>query len=806
MYKEVYVPVDNSDYSNQACVIGVDVARKFGGRVAGSHAYAAKMHDVRFRQMESGLPEEFRDEDEMQRQRKIHDQLITKGLEIITDSYIDVLEPLCEKHDIELVRRSLEGKNFKVIADDVNEGDYDLVVMGAMGMAAVKDTVLGSVTERVSRRLESADCLIVKDLDRNPFEHIVVTVDGSPKSLGGLKHAIDLASEFGGTVEAISVFDPYFHYAMFHSIAGVLSSKAQKVFRFKEQEKLHEEIIDSGLAKIYTAHLEVARKIAEDEGVDLKTTLLAGKPFEQTYKYVEEVQPSMVVMGRIGYHSDDEMDMGSNAENMMRYLPTNVMVTNFEYQAPDLYTAAEHMTWTKEAMERLDRIPGFVVGMATGAILRYALEKGYTVITAGVIDEVIENILPPGAMESMRAVGDEMRRREAEGEDGSVDSLFQDFEERTANKNASNGHASEKEEFLANGAGGYGQSEYEGDVAGVSDEVQNEIARAAQGHDRYECDNCRYVAKGMPAQCPVCGSGPTHFHAVDSEITQIQGDEQLETSNVYDGRELLWTDDAKRLLDSLDAWQEKRRVMARAEKSALQRGYTTITREYIEQCYREETGRDYYDTDSGPKSTDAHAYPQRDADGSNGNGSNGNGRAPRENGNGSSEASGSACPVSHAKEKVEQESGGSCPIDHSSFAAAGAQIPEGGSEEFAWTGEAIERLERAPKGFMRNISRNMTEKLARERGVSQIDLALVEDSLSGARDTMEDVITGQISIADLAKDHGQSVEGENGEAPHPDMTVTMVCGTCSEELQGVQPPEECPVCGAPGEEFEAKEL
>ena len=74
MYREVYVPVDNSDYSNQACVIGVDVARKFGGRIAGCHAYAAKMHDVRFRQMESGLPEEFRDEEEMKRQRKIHDQ------------------------------------------------------------------------------------------------------------------------------------------------------------------------------------------------------------------------------------------------------------------------------------------------------------------------------------------------------------------------------------------------------------------------------------------------------------------------------------------------------------------------------------------------------------------------------------------------------------------------------------------------------------------------------------------------------------------------------------------------------------
>jgi nucleotide-binding universal stress UspA family protein/rubrerythrin len=774
MYKEIYVPVDNSDYSNQACVIGVDVARQFGGRVAGCHAYAAKMHDVRFRQMESGLPAEFRDEDEMKRQRKIHDQLITKGLEIITDSYIDVLEPLCEKYDVELVRRSLEGKNFKVIVQDVNANDFDLVVMGAMGMAAVKDTVLGTVTERVVRRLERADTLIVKDLDRSPFEHIVVAVDGSAKSLGGLKRAIELAREFGGTVEAISVFDPYFHYAMFHSIAGVLSTKAQKVFRFKEQEKLHEEIIDSGLAKIYTAHLEIAKKIAQDEGVDLKTTLLAGKPFEQTLKYVNEVNPTLVVMGRIGYHSDDEMDIGGNTENMMRYLPTNVLVTNYEYQAPDLYTAEEHMTWTKEALERLDRIPGFVVGMATGAIIRYAIEKGYTVITTGVIDEVIKSILPPGAMESMRAIGDQMRAAEAMGEDQPIDSLFKDFDERTAEKANGNGHkngstngangsdAAMKQEIFDAGHGGFGKSENQGDIDGVSAEVQEEIRRAAQGQDRFECDVCRYVAKGKPARCPVCGSGPTHFHAVDADIATTSEDENLNLSEVYDGRELHWTDDATALLDSLEEWQEKRRVKARVEKSALKKGYTTITREYVVQQYREETGCEAPEFKAG------------------------------------------GCPVSHAKHQVQETWGASCPIDHSAFQKAGARAPEGGSKEFSWTDDAIVRLNRAPKGFMRNISRNMTEKLARERGTTHIDLALVEDSLTGARTTMEDVIAGKVSIADLARDTGEKIEAEVGEAPHPPMTVTMVCTTCGEELQGVQPPEECPVCGAPGEDFEQK--
>ncbi|HEV2744432.1 MAG TPA: hypothetical protein VGV91_14850, partial [Rubrobacter sp.] len=384
-----------------------------------------------------------------------------------------------------------------------------------------------------------------------------------------------------------------------------------------------------------------------------------------------------------------------------------------------------------------------------------------------------KSILPPGAMESMRAIGDQMREAEAMGEDKPIDSLFKDFDERTADKAKGNGAANckangngngevTKAEILEAGRGGVGRSEDQGDISGGSADVQDEIHRAAQGQDRFECDVCRYVAKGKPAKCPVCGSGPTHFHAVDAEIATTAGDETMNLSEIYDGRELHWTEDATALLDSLEEWQEKRRVRARVEKSALKKGYSTITREYVEQQYREETGREAPEVKSG------------------------------------------GCPVSHAKQQVQETSGATCPIDHGAFQKAGDLVPEGGSKEFTWTEDAIARLDRAPKGFMRNISRNMTEKLARERGVTHIDLPLVEDSLSGARTTMEDVITGKVSIADLAKDTGESIEAENGEAPHPPMTVTMACGTCGEPMPGIQPPEECPVCGAPGEEFEQR--
>jgi nucleotide-binding universal stress UspA family protein len=58
MYKQIYIPVDNSDHSNMAIDIAILLAKQFGSKVVGSHAYAAKLHDRRFKQMEAGLPEE----------------------------------------------------------------------------------------------------------------------------------------------------------------------------------------------------------------------------------------------------------------------------------------------------------------------------------------------------------------------------------------------------------------------------------------------------------------------------------------------------------------------------------------------------------------------------------------------------------------------------------------------------------------------------------------------------------------------------------------------------------------------------
>jgi hypothetical protein len=67
-------------------------------------------------------------------------------------------------------------------------------------------------------------------------------------------------------------------------------------------------------------------------------------------------------------------------------------------------------------------------------------------------------------------------------------------------------------------------------------------------------------------------------------------------------------------------------VRARVEKSALKKGYSTITREYVEQQYREETGREAPEVKSG-----------------------------------------GGCPVATPSSRSRETTGGACPIDHSAF-------------------------------------------------------------------------------------------------------------------------------------------
>ncbi|MEE8584592.1 MAG: universal stress protein, partial [Acidobacteriota bacterium] len=147
LYKNIYVPLDNSPHSNRAADLAVELGRSFNAPLTGCHVYAAKMHDYRFKQMEYTLPEEYLQEAELERQRKIHDSLITMGLELISDCYLKDLQAKCEAAEVEFESKMMDGKHSEELLKDMAESGYDLTVLGALGIGRVKDSLIGAVCE-----------------------------------------------------------------------------------------------------------------------------------------------------------------------------------------------------------------------------------------------------------------------------------------------------------------------------------------------------------------------------------------------------------------------------------------------------------------------------------------------------------------------------------------------------------------------------------------------------------------------------------------------------------------------------------
>ena len=528
MYKSIYVPVDNSDHSNRAVTCALGLGKAYSAKLVGCHVYAAKLHDYRFRQMEYTLPEEYIDEVELERQRKIHDSLITMGLKLISDSYLDGMSRLCGESGLEFESRMMDGKHHIEILKDIVGSHHDLVVIGALGIGRARDSVIGSVCERVARQSDR-DVWVVKhvpepgEADRDT---ILVGVDGSPQSFGALMTAIDLAHTFGKKVEAIAVYDPYLHYSVFNGIVNVLTEQAAKVFRFEEQNQLHEEIIDTGLAQIYQSHLEISERMGSEAGVAIKKTLLDGKPFQKIIDHARKTNPWLIVLGRIGVHSPkDETNLGSNTENILRAAPCDVLLST-RLEVPRLDVRAEEtVRWTPEAEARMQHVPEQVKGIARTGVLRLAIEKGHSVITNAVIDEAMDRFMPKSASAATKALA-----------------------EAVALERAKSGPVS-------------------------------------------MCRACGVTATQSGAvKCTVCGA--TDFEVISLEmiekIAAVEGGLQEETT--YDGRKLRWSEDARKGLWTMKNAYQRRRVKARVEKRARMKKLDAITLEFARQVIEEETG------------------------------------------------------------------------------------------------------------------------------------------------------------------------------------------------------------------------
>jgi len=476
MYREVLVPVDNSSHSDWAVGRAIELAAAWGGRITGSHVYAARLHDIRFRQLETGLPAKFQTPEEIKRQRKVHDKLIEKGLQLISDSFLDQVEKRCATRGVPLRRQLLEGINYEEMIKEVNRGTgqlpsligfdpniashydggdkvrsdvrlgqdgrivgedeaqadkvagssgrtYDLLVIGAHGIGRQPYSQLGGVVARVARGVEK-DLLVVRDEKVLAGGSFMVCVDGSSYSYRAMRVGLELARHFKAKLYVCSAFDVEYHHAVFGNIKDVLSERASKVFKFEEQEELHNNIIDKGLLKLSQANLKRAQVMAQEfSDVELVTQILIGKPFQVVLQWAEEIQPSLLIIGRHGGHRITGTDIGSQADNLLRLAPCSVLVTGTVGIKPEDIPWIEEdgqagLPWAPDAEVRILRVPPFAQGIARRAVEEYVVEQGGDIVTTRSLDDAIRKLLPTH-MQLIMGIGDaeEIARAELKAEE-----------------------------------------------------------------------------------------------------------------------------------------------------------------------------------------------------------------------------------------------------------------------------------------------------------------------------------------------------------------------------------------------------
>jgi hypothetical protein len=203
------------------------------------------------------------------------------------------------------------------------------------------------------------------------------------------------------------------------------------------------------------------------------------------------------------------------------------------------------------------------------------------------------------------------------------------------------------------------------------------------------CSVCGYTVKGPNpvVTCPVCRADPSKFQIVSREVVEAIASQECGEAEEgsMPGVTVKWSaearDDKREVADAY----LRRRAKARVEKYARSKRIPVITCQLALPLIEDTVGRD------------------------------------------------------------KLGAGWDTLLARTTFEAAAPPAPGPDASGFAWTEEATARLNRVPAGFMRDMTREEVERVASEKGVSTIDLAVCEDGIGHARETMNEVIAGYVS-------------------------------------------------------------
>ena len=270
--KKIMVPVDFSQPSKKAVNYGLSFALEFKSRLVLTHIAAFDT--------------------------AIYDKAKMQLLQLIPADYRDQL-------DFEIIVKA--GDIRQELLAIVDENEIDLVVMGSRGRSYFERMLLGSVTERMLRKLH-VPILTVSHLDPEkelhkpgivPLQRIVYATDLAEGSQVGLEFSIRLARGLNAHLTVVHVVQAYDVVA--HGLETAFAPDYNAAARVHAAEKLSQVV-----------------SLVSDGSVPITTVLADGVPYEAINRIAAQKNADLIVINLQGKGLLDRALIGTTAERVIR--------------------------------------------------------------------------------------------------------------------------------------------------------------------------------------------------------------------------------------------------------------------------------------------------------------------------------------------------------------------------------------------------------------------------------------------------------------------------------------------------------
>ncbi len=395
MYDRILVALDGSKPSQYAGHSAFSLAKATGAHVIACHIYGADIHRRRFSDMEPGLPSQYQEKDNLTELRTAHVRLMAEGFQALSAGYVEDFTNICRASEICVESVALEGRSYVGILELTEKYKCDLIVLGADGLGAVGNGMLGGTTTRV---LQNASCDVLVTRCKLNEGSVIVGIDGSDKALEAAGKAVNLANAMKKEIQLTAAYDPDFHTNVFKTMSQTLSPEDQEKAGLAGQEKLHDDIINTGLGKLYTDFLKEAKQRFNTNGTVIKTSLVTGKAYCALNSEARKCSADLIVVHRHGHHRQQCSYLGSNAEGLLRTTSSNVLLVGGvgekkrdakrdNISAESIMPAAD-ISWDSDAENRLQRVPVFVRRIAKKAVENAVRQSGKDRVTVDDFDNI----------------------------------------------------------------------------------------------------------------------------------------------------------------------------------------------------------------------------------------------------------------------------------------------------------------------------------------------------------------------------------------------------------------------------------